>query len=244
MPDQYPRVKGVVDVVFLIDVTGSMSHCIEALKSNIKAFVRTLTEGGGPNDAGPLVKDFRIKIVGYRDAVCDLNWFVEQPFTSSVDDAVLHIGSLTAEGGGDEPESLLDALHRVCSMSETDDGAPLEPGKWRFRRAATRVVIVFTDATFHPTMSYPEGRGGGVSDVRNLVMTKRVLVEFFVPDLDCFVDIEAFDKCNGHRIPFDSSKVNGAATALEEFTRDKVNFSKVMLALAKSVSRSSEVPLV
>ena len=83
-----------------------------------------------------------------------------------------------------------------------------------------------------------------MSDVRNLVMTKRVLVEFFVPDLDCFVDIEAFDKCNGHRIPFDSSKVNGAATALEEFTRDKVNFSKVMLALAKSVSVSAEVPLV
>ena len=244
MPDQYPRVKGVVDVVFLIDVTGSMSHCIEALKSNIKAFVRTMTERGGPNDEGPLVKDFRIKIVGYRDAVCDPNWFVEHPFTSSVDDAILNIGSLTAEGGGDEPESLLDALHKVCSMSETDGGEPHEPGKWRFRYAATRVVIIFTDATFHPTMSYPEGHGGGVSDVENLAVTKNVIIEFFAPDLDCFAEIQAINLCNGHCIAFDSSKANGAATALEGFTRDKANFSRVMKALAKSVTTSSYVPTV
>ena len=62
MSEQHTKVKGVVDIVFLIDVSGSMAHCIEALKENIKSFVKTLTSGdGGPNEAGPAVKDFRIK---------------------------------------------------------------------------------------------------------------------------------------------------------------------------------------
>ena len=34
--------KGVVDIVFLIDATGSMKHCIDAVKSNIQAFCRDL----------------------------------------------------------------------------------------------------------------------------------------------------------------------------------------------------------
>jgi len=242
MSSQQQKVKGVVDVVFLVDVTGSMSHCIDALKGNIQAFVRTLTEGGGPNDPRPVVKDFRIKVVGYRDAVYDSNWFIEHPFTASVDEAAAHIGSLTAEGGGDLPESLLDALHKVCSMPQTMQGSPAEPNKWRFRHSATRVVVIFTDAPFHPTMSYPDGRGGGISDVVNVATTNRIIIEFFVPDMDCFAELEQIDGCNGHKIPFDSSKENGAALALQEFTKDTQSFSRVMVALAKSISVASYVP--
>jgi len=32
----------VVDIVFLIDATGDMRNCIEAVKSNIQAFYRDL----------------------------------------------------------------------------------------------------------------------------------------------------------------------------------------------------------
>jgi len=244
MSDQTAKVKGVVDLVFLIDVTGSMGHCIEALKSNIKSFIQTMTQESGPNDAGPPIKDFRIKVVGFRDATCDAEWFVEHPFTTSVEEVFAHIGSLKADGGRDEPESLLDALHKVSSMGQTESGAAPDPSKWRFRRAATRVIVVFTDASFHPTMSYPEGRGGGVVDVQNAATANRIFIEFFAPDVDCFADIESIDRCNGHKIPFDRSAKNGAAAALEHFTRDKANFTKVMTALAKSVSKSAEVPLL
>lgn len=246
MSDQQPKVKGVVDIVFLVDASGSMAHCIEALKTNIRAFVTTMVEGaGGPNSTGPVVKDFRIKVVGFRDVNCDEVWFVDNPFSSSVDQVYAQLSALEAVGGGDEPESLLDGLHRVCSMGQTDQGAPPDPSRWRYRRDATRVVVVFTDASFHPTMSYPEGRGGGIEDVVNAANSQRVIVEYFVPDMPCYGDsLSRIDGANGHTIPYDSSNERGPAIALEGYTRDKANFAKVMQALAKTVSKSTEVPLL
>jgi hypothetical protein len=246
MSDQQAKFKGVVDIVFLIDVTGSMAHCIDALKGNIKAFVKTMVEGaGGPNDSGPVVKDFRIKVVGFRDVNCDREWFVESPFTSSVDEAHSRISALVAEGGGDEPESLLDALHKVCSMGQTERGVPPDPARWRYRREARRVVVIFTDASFHPVMAYPEGRGGDVHDVVNVANQQKIMVECFVPDVACYDDsISRIDGANAHKIPFDPSDEKGAVIALENFTRDKANFAKVMQALAKTVSKSTEVELL
>lgn len=245
MSEQHTKVKGVVDIVFLIDVSGSMAHCIEALKENIKSFVKTLTSGdGGPNEAGPAVKDFRIKVAAYRDVIADHEWFVEHPFTASVDDVHGHLATLVASGGGDEPESLLDGLHKISNMGQTDAGAPADPSRWRYRREAARVVVVFTDASFHKTMSYPEGKGGGVADVMNAAMQSRIMLEIFAPDMECFVDLEAIDKANFNRIAYDVSAKNGAVIALEQYTRDKANFSKVMAALAKSVSKSAEVPVL
>ena len=52
---QQPKVKGVVDIVFLLDITGSMEPCINAVKDNIQAFVATLTAkdaNGGAAGAG------------------------------------------------------------------------------------------------------------------------------------------------------------------------------------------------
>ena len=246
MSDQQPKVKCVVDLVVLIDASGSMAHCIEAIKGNIKAFVKTMVDGdGGPNSSGPVVKDFRIKVVGFRDANCDSPWIVENPFTSSVDDVHSQLGVLEATGGGDEPESLLDALHKVCSMGQTEKGASADPARWRYRRDATRIVVIFTDASFHPVMAYPEGRGGGLEDVVNAANNNRIIVEYFVPDMPCYGDsLSRIDGANGHAIPYDSGAERGAVIALESYTRDRANFAKVMQSLAKTVSKSAEVPLL
>ena len=40
---QYHKVKGVVDICFLIDATGSMQPCIDDIKNNIKKFFTMLT---------------------------------------------------------------------------------------------------------------------------------------------------------------------------------------------------------
>src|SRR5262249_62077712 len=60
---QQPKVKGVADIVFLIDATGSMGPCISAVKQNIKTFVGTMTTPD-PN-GGAVVKDWRAQ--GVRD---------------------------------------------------------------------------------------------------------------------------------------------------------------------------------
>ena len=56
------KTKGVADIVFLVDVSGSMAPCIDALRRNIEVFVDSLSKGDA-NNAAP-VKDWRGKVVG------------------------------------------------------------------------------------------------------------------------------------------------------------------------------------
>jgi len=75
--------KGIADIIFLLDISGSMGPCIEALKSNIGTLVDYMVNPG-PN-AEAVVKDWRIKICGYRDAKADGSaWWQEAPFTNDV----------------------------------------------------------------------------------------------------------------------------------------------------------------
>ena len=61
------KVKGVADIVFLMDATGSMGNCIQRLKDNVMVFFRSLTEKvAGANSVVP-IKDWRAKVVGFRD---------------------------------------------------------------------------------------------------------------------------------------------------------------------------------
>src|SRR4029079_15059168 len=53
---QQPKVKGIADIVFLLDATGSMGPCINAVKQNVTNFVTTMTT---PNpNGGAVVKDW------------------------------------------------------------------------------------------------------------------------------------------------------------------------------------------
>ena len=64
MPHERTKTKGVADLVFLVDVSGSMASCIDALRGNIEAFINSLSHGDA-NNAAP-VRDWRGKVVGYR----------------------------------------------------------------------------------------------------------------------------------------------------------------------------------
>lgn len=59
------KTRGVADLVFMVDVSGSMATCIDALRKNIEAFIDSLSRGDG-NNVAP-VRDWRAKVVGYRD---------------------------------------------------------------------------------------------------------------------------------------------------------------------------------
>lgn len=238
--NQNNKVKGVVDIVFLLDVTGSMQHCIDALKTNISSFIDMLTTKGINNDSP--VKNWRAKVVGYRDWKHDKEYFVDNPFVE--DSAVLkqQLNGLKAEGGGDEPESLLEALFKVANMESTEKDAQPEPSKWRYRREAARVVVAFTDATFHPVMEEP--KGGKVEDVITTLHANRILLSLYAPDMDCHADLSAADKSEYRPIPYDTSSDTGAQEALADFTKDQANFKKTMEMLAKSVSASSHTDIL
>ncbi len=234
--DAGQKVKGVVDIVFLVDVTGSMQHCIDALKQNISAFIDTLTAKSANNDSP--VKHWRGKVVGFRDYKFDKEPFVDNPFTEDTNVLRQQLGNLRAEGGGDEPESLLDALYRVATLPTTEKSAQSsDPFKWRYRSQAARVVVAFTDASYHPVMTEPSG--GTVDEVINAIHANRIILSLFAPEMDCHDKLGEADKSEYTAIPWDKSSPTGAQEALIKFTSDQTNFRKTMEMLAKSVSASA-----
>jgi hypothetical protein len=239
-PQARAKTKGVADLVFVVDVSGSMAPCIDALRKNIEAFIDSLSKGDG-NSVAP-VRDWRGKVVGYRDIESaeseGLPWFVENPFVRDVGALKSQLAQLKAEGGGDEPESLLDTLYKVASMPAVPKGTQTEdPEKWRYRSDAARVVVVFTDASFKETMSLPEAKGGSLQDVANVVMANRIILSLFAPNFEGYDRLSQIDKSEWEVVEYDGL---GPQEALQKFTSDPVNFRNTLKQLAASVSRSAE----
>jgi hypothetical protein len=240
LPQARAKTKGVADLVFVIDVSGSMTTCIDALRKNIEAFIDSLSRGDG-NNVAP-VRDWRGKIVGYRDFDSaeseGLPWIIDNPFVRDIGALKGQLATLKAEGGGDEPESLLDTLYKIATMPAGPKGSQSdEPQKWRYRSDAARVVIVFTDASFKETMSIPEAKGGSLQDVANVIMANRIILSLFAPNFEGYDRLSQIDKSEWEVVEFEGLSPQ---QALQKFTSDPVNFRTTLKQLAASVSRSAE----
>lgn len=97
--DKAPR----MDVVFLVDTTGSMGDEIAVVKKSLVDMIAEI-EGGKPRP------DVRFGLVVYRDRGDE---FVTRLFklTDDTDAVVKEVKAIEASGGGDEPESVNEALH-------------------------------------------------------------------------------------------------------------------------------------
>ncbi len=241
-PPVAPRAKtrGVADIVFLIDVSGSMTPIIDALRKNIETFIDSLSQGDA-NNAAP-VKDWRGKVVGYRDIehaeAEGLRWMEDHPFVRDAVALKAQLAELRAAGGGDEPESLLDALYKVATMEASPKGAQGEdPNKWRYRSDAARVVVVFTDASFKETMAIPEAKGGGLQDVANVVMANRIILSLFAPNFEGYDRLSQIDKSEWEVVEYEGLSPQ---EALQQFTADPAHVRTTLKQLAASVSKSAE----
>ena len=239
-PEPRLKTKGVVDLVFLIDISGSMSTCIDALRRNIEVFIDSLSKGDA-NNAAP-VRDWRGRVVGYRDVDVAAGegqpWIVENPFVRDAGALKAQLSQLHASGGGDEPESLLDALYKVTSLEAMPKGSQSdEPMKWRYRSDAARVVIVFTDASYKETMSIPEAKGGSFQDVANIIMANRIILSLFAPNFEGYDRLSQIDKAEWEVVEYAGMNPQ---EALQKYTSDPVNFRNTLKQLAASVSRSAE----
>lgn len=105
-----------VDLAFVIDTTGSMSPYIKNVKDNITNFAAYL-EGKGIN--------LRIAIVEYRDITSDginstkVHKWNGSTWHTKTADMITTLTKLTANGGGDEPETPIDGLGYLVDEENT-----------------------------------------------------------------------------------------------------------------------------
>jgi hypothetical protein len=171
------------DLVILIDVTASMKPCMEALKKNISSLIETLENLKNHNDEKQF-PNWRMMIAGYRDAVANpSNWFVQFPFTNDVNQLYANLShpDMECKGGGDEPESLLDALYKLTAdMPHTGNEDEPDGLKWRSNLrpvSCRRVISFFTDASFKPVTAIPLGKTA--SDIADAIENINGIYGFF-----------------------------------------------------------------
>lgn len=243
--------KHAIDLVFLVDATGSMGEVIDGLKASIKDFFAYLTDDGR-NDLS--ISNWRAKVVGYRDADYDDEWIVNNPFVTTREELEAQLDALEAKGGGPPPESLLDALLVVADMEEpAERGGEADGFQWRRHRDAARGVVVFTDASYHPKCALPFHNEATWEDVARRIAERRVILEVVTPsrphsgpdagevDADTFVKMY-MDLCSvrfaEHLRLCDEQ---GNPISFEAIPRELGEFRRFMGQLAASISASAAI---
>lgn len=131
-----------VDIVFVIDSTGSMASQIAEVKSRLAEFARKLK-------ASSIHPSVSYSVVAYRDHPPEDSSFVVHPvpLSDDIERIVKDLQSLSAEGGGDGPEAVLDGLDYAL-------------GKTKWRQHSHKVILLTGDAPPHGMAT----RYGGKTD--------------------------------------------------------------------------------
>ena len=136
VPDR-PR----MEVVFVLDTTGSMSGMIAGAKQKIWAIANKL------KSAQP-TPEIRFGLVGYRDRG---DAYITKVFglTSNLDEVYTNLYAFQADGGGDEPESVNEALYKAVHDLQ-----------WSSDPSVLRIIFLVGDARPHmdyrDDVKYPE----------------------------------------------------------------------------------------
>jgi hypothetical protein len=119
-----------IEVAFVIDTTGSMSGLIEGAKRKVWSIANQLVSAQQETDV-------RFALIGYRDrgdayvtSVYDL--------TGDIDAVYARLMQFQAEGGGDGPESVNQALHEAVTRLD-----------WSTSKDVYRVIFLVGDAPPH-----------------------------------------------------------------------------------------------
>ncbi|MDT0351638.1 vWA domain-containing protein [Pseudonocardia charpentierae] len=141
-PPPAPRgLSYAVDIVFCIDVTGSMTPILDAVKANALRFYDDVQHN--LTAKGKNVDELRVRVIAFRDFVADGEAALqESPFfrlPAEQGGFSDFVNGLIAQGGGDAPESGLEAVALAVNSPWTNRGD---------RRR--QVVVVWTDQPAHP----------------------------------------------------------------------------------------------
>ncbi len=149
-----------LDLIFVIDSTGSMSDDIDYVKQELKSILRTITDKFQFANLG---------MVLYKDRGDE---FVTKtyPFTQDLNLFKMQIDSVKPQGGGDKPEAIVDALK--TSITEFD---------WT---AGKRVIILMGDAP--PHQYSVDGKHRTMEDVYDMATSNDITIQIYTITVPTF----------------------------------------------------------
>jgi len=133
--------RETIEVCFVLDTTGSMGGLIEGAKQKVWSIANEIL-------ASKPTPDLRIGLIGYRDRK---EAYVTQvhDLSEDIDDIYAKLMKFQAQGGGDTPESVNQALHDAVTKI-----------KWDKSKKVLKLVFLVGDAPPHmdyqDDVKYPE----------------------------------------------------------------------------------------
>jgi hypothetical protein len=128
--------KPRIEVCFVLDTTGSMGGLIEGAKQKIWSIANEMIS------AKP-TPELKLSLIGYRDKG-DAYVVKSFPLTDDIDAIYGHLRAFAAEGGGDGPESVNEALAEAINKMA-----------WSQGRDVLKIIFLVGDAP--PHMDYADG---------------------------------------------------------------------------------------
>ena len=146
-----------VDVAFSVDTTGSMGSSIDTLKDALSSTLMPALVKAIPSVG--------LAVVDHKDSQDGDPWTAKvlQTITTDVTLAKAAVSTMTADGGGDEPEAQEQSMLHILTGEEIPSSpvisrhvpAPGTFGGVDFRPGSLPVVVEITDAHWHDATTLP-----------------------------------------------------------------------------------------
>jgi Mg-chelatase subunit ChlD len=202
--------KRKADIMFVLDCTGSMQGEIDGIKEAITSFADAIESDGVRARVG--LVEFRDRLIGEEHRVLK---FDGQVFTNNPSSFRKEVSPLKASGGGDEPESSLDALMLALRQP--------------FNAEGNKVIVLITDASPH----IPDQETSSIETVTNEIKRVGINQMYLVirtMQSNCQVYLKLLEGVRGQA--FEIGKGDDFRSRTEDFKR-------TLMALGKTISAAT-----
>ncbi|GAA5907161.1 vWA domain-containing protein [Sporobolomyces salmoneus] len=165
-PFAAPQVpERMLDLVFILDCTGSMGSYIASATKNIELICDNIIQSGRLTSAESL----RVGLIAYRDYPPQDNSYITKsfPFDSSVQNVKEHLKTLYASGGGDGPEGVTAGMKAALELD--------------WRQGAAKMAVLIADAPCHGIGEYGDGFPTGGPDGEDPLLIARQMASQGIP---------------------------------------------------------------
>ena len=202
--------KRKADIMFVLDCTGSMQGEIDGIKETIMEFADTIEKNGVRVRVGLI--EFRDRLIKEEHQVLKFNGEV---FTNNPIFFRQEVAKLKAYGGGDAPESSLDAVMLAL-------GQP-------FDLESNKAIVLVTDAPPH----IPDKETKNIEEVVRTIQTVGVEQFYLViatQDAESQIYLKLLSGVKG--MAFDLGKG-------DDFRSRAENFKRTLMSLGKTISTAT-----